>query len=97
MKRSLVVGEDGAPALMDIRWYHPRLASVCSSLHNSEDGGTIPCKLKPRVLSVWLVSEEESEVLNPFLASVFNSEISCSLGAQPPELADRDRESNEAP
>ncbi|GAB0186016.1 mitochondrial enolase superfamily member 1 [Grus japonensis] len=41
--------------------------------------------------------EEKAEVLNAFLASVFSSKTSCSLGSQPPELEDRDREQNEAP
>ncbi|PKU45874.1 rna-directed dna polymerase from mobile element hypothetical protein [Limosa lapponica baueri] len=32
----------------------------------------------------------------PFLPQSFNSKISSSLGTQPPELEDRDREQNEA-
>ncbi|KAK4815154.1 hypothetical protein QYF61_017595 [Mycteria americana] len=42
-------------------------------------------------------AEEKAEVLNGAFASVFNSKTSCSLGTQPPELADRDAEQNEAP
>ncbi|KAK4829846.1 hypothetical protein QYF61_006856 [Mycteria americana] len=41
--------------------------------------------------------EENAEVLNAFFASVFNSRASCSLGTQPPELEDRDRDQNGAP
>ena len=37
-------------------------------------------------------SEEKAEVLHAYFASVFNHKTSCSLGAQPPELEDRDRE-----
>ncbi|KAK4818253.1 hypothetical protein QYF61_009428 [Mycteria americana] len=41
--------------------------------------------------------EEKAEVLNAFFASVFNSRASCSLGTQPPESEDRDRDQNGAP
>ncbi|KAK4815363.1 hypothetical protein QYF61_001351 [Mycteria americana] len=41
--------------------------------------------------------EEEAEVLNAFFASVFNSRANCSLGTQPPESEDRDRDQNGAP
>ncbi|GAB0208172.1 mitochondrial enolase superfamily member 1 [Grus japonensis] len=41
-------------------------------------------------------NEEKAEVLNAFFASVFSSKTRCSLGIQPPELEDRDREQNEA-
>ncbi|KAK4824953.1 hypothetical protein QYF61_021641 [Mycteria americana] len=41
--------------------------------------------------------EEKAEVLNAFLASVFNGKTSCSWGTQPPELEERDREQKEAP
>ncbi|KAK4810636.1 LOW QUALITY PROTEIN: hypothetical protein QYF61_007373 [Mycteria americana] len=41
--------------------------------------------------------EEKSEVLNAFFASVFNSRANCSLGTQPPESEDRDRDQNGAP
>lgn len=46
---------------MGIKWYHQWLASVCSSLHNSEDGNTVPCKLKPRILCVFLFNEQEKK------------------------------------
>ncbi|KAK4813791.1 hypothetical protein QYF61_026373 [Mycteria americana] len=41
--------------------------------------------------------EEKAEVLNASFASFFNSNTSCSLGTQPPELEDRDGEQNKAP
>ncbi|KAK4825598.1 hypothetical protein QYF61_000687 [Mycteria americana] len=41
--------------------------------------------------------EEKAEVLNAFLASVFNSKTNCSLGTQPPESEDRDGDQNGAP
>ncbi|KAK4821664.1 hypothetical protein QYF61_027132 [Mycteria americana] len=41
--------------------------------------------------------EEKAEVLNAFFASVFNIRANCSLGTQPPELEDRDRDQNGAP
>ena len=41
--------------------------------------------------------EEKAEVLNASFASAFDSKTSCSLGTQPPELEDRDREQNEDP
>ncbi|KAK4823290.1 hypothetical protein QYF61_000450 [Mycteria americana] len=41
--------------------------------------------------------EEKAEVLNAFFASVFNSGANCSLGTQPPESEDRDRDQNGAP
>ena len=41
--------------------------------------------------------EENTEVLNAFFASVFNSKTSCSQGTQPPNVEDRDEEQNEAP
>lgn len=40
---------------------------------------------------------EKAEVLNAFLAPVFNSQTSCSGGTQPPELQDRDNRQDEAP
>lgn len=36
--------------------------------------------------------EEMAGVLNVFFASVINSKISCSQGAQPSEMGDRDTE-----
>lgn len=39
-----------------------------------------------------MLKTEKAELLNAFFASVFNSETSCSLGTQPHELEDRDRE-----
>ncbi|KAK4820687.1 hypothetical protein QYF61_003607 [Mycteria americana] len=41
--------------------------------------------------------EGKAEVLNAFFASVFNSRANCSLGTQPLELEDRDRDQNGAP
>ncbi|KAK4814671.1 hypothetical protein QYF61_024978 [Mycteria americana] len=41
--------------------------------------------------------EEKAQVLNAFFASVFNSRANCSLGTQPPESEDRDRDQNGAP
>ncbi|KAK4810836.1 hypothetical protein QYF61_008808 [Mycteria americana] len=41
--------------------------------------------------------EEKAEVLNAFFSSVFNSRADCSLGTQPLELEDRDRDQNGAP
>ncbi|KAK4818602.1 hypothetical protein QYF61_015464 [Mycteria americana] len=41
--------------------------------------------------------EEKAEVLNAAFASVFNSRANCSLGTQPLELEDRDRDQNGAP
>ncbi|KAK4825574.1 LOW QUALITY PROTEIN: hypothetical protein QYF61_000573 [Mycteria americana] len=41
--------------------------------------------------------EKKAEVLNAFFASVFNSRANCSLGTQPPELEDRDKDHNGAP
>ncbi|KAK4822567.1 LOW QUALITY PROTEIN: hypothetical protein QYF61_016136 [Mycteria americana] len=41
--------------------------------------------------------EEKAEVLNAYFASVFNSRANCSLGTQPLELEDRDRDQNGAP
>lgn len=40
--------------------------------------------------------KEMAGILNVFFASVFNSKISCSHGAQPSELGDGDRQQNEA-
>ncbi|GAB0181327.1 mitochondrial enolase superfamily member 1 [Grus japonensis] len=40
---------------------------------------------------------EKAEVLNAFVASVFSSKTSYSLGTQPPGLEGRDGEQNEAP
>ena len=41
--------------------------------------------------------EEKAGVLNAFFDSVFNSRANCSLGTQPPESEDRDRDQNAAP
>ncbi|KAK4830600.1 hypothetical protein QYF61_012026 [Mycteria americana] len=41
--------------------------------------------------------EEKAEVLNAFFASVFISRADCSMGTQPLELEDRDRDQNGAP
>ncbi|KAK4831611.1 hypothetical protein QYF61_018371 [Mycteria americana] len=41
--------------------------------------------------------EEKAEVLNAFFASVFISRAECSMGTQPLELEDRDRDQNGAP
>jgi len=41
--------------------------------------------------------EEKAEVLNAFLASVFNSRTSYSQGSQPPVLEDREGEWNKPP
>jgi len=41
--------------------------------------------------------EEKADILNAFFATVFNNKASCSLGIQPPELADSDSGQNETP
>ncbi|GAB0201721.1 mitochondrial enolase superfamily member 1 [Grus japonensis] len=41
--------------------------------------------------------KEKAEVLNAAFASIFNSQISCPQGIQPPELEDRDRGQNKPP
>lgn len=41
--------------------------------------------------------EDMAKVLNAFLASVFNSQISCFLGTQPRVSKDRTQEHNETP
>ena len=38
--------------------------------------------------------QDKAEVLNAFLASVFNSKTRYSLGTQPPVLVDRDGDQN---
>jgi len=38
--------------------------------------------------------EDEAEVLNAFIASVFNNKTCYSLGTQPPVLVDKDGEQN---
>lgn len=48
------------------------------------------------VVTQWQ-AEEKTEVLHALFASVCSSKTSCSLGAELPELEEREGEQNEAP